>query len=120
VAEPQTAPDGALMRNMRTLRQARGWSCTELAHRLTAAGFSTKRSGLANIEAGRYQTLSVGFLFALAEVFGVEPWVLTDTASICVTCAGMPPHGYACLACGRAAPQAAVAEDHREDHMTGR
>lgn len=95
-------PTPHIAQNMRALRQARGWSCRLLAEQLTSVGRPTQRSVLANIESNRTPaSLTVGMLFALAQVFDVDVQVLTGHKPLCVQCAGLPPSGYACLTCGR-------------------
>lgn len=58
-------------RNVRDLRNARGWSARELSERCTAAGTSIERSVLANLENGRRASVTVDELDTLATVFGV-------------------------------------------------
>lgn len=61
-------------RQVRELRDGRGWSARELADRLAKAGApQVSRSVLASIESGRRPYVTVDELFALARVFNVSP-----------------------------------------------
>lgn len=92
----------AVVRNIRALRVARGWSAVELESRCAATGIATvPRSVIANLENGRRSMVTVDELAALADVFGVEPWSLTTDEPVCLRCRNNAPAGFACLTCGK-------------------
>lgn len=66
----------AIGEHIRRLRKARGWSQTELgAH----AGIS--RATIAQIELGRYRSVDLDTVVALAKALGVSPSILIDGAT---------------------------------------
>lgn len=100
--QSQAGPVGAAVaRNMRTIRNARGWSASELATRIAIAGCAMGRSVIANLESGRRAVVTVDELAALGVAFDVEPWSLTTDTPICVACKNTAPPGFACLTCGQ-------------------
>ncbi|WP_435589784.1 helix-turn-helix domain-containing protein [Micromonospora aurantiaca (nom. illeg.)] len=62
-----------IARRVRKLREGKGWSATELAAAMTAAGVKWDRSVVANLETGRRRSVTVDEMFALAYVLDVAP-----------------------------------------------
>lgn len=93
-------PTPNIFRNVRRMRQARGWSAQYLADRLADLGCDFSRQALSNGENGRAELLTVYRLFALARVLNVSIDELADQG--CPTCHGHPPAGFSCLDCGTA------------------
>jgi transcriptional regulator with XRE-family HTH domain len=72
VTQP-AAPTATIARQVRELRNARGWSGQRLAQEMTEQGIDWDRSIVANLENGRRRTVSVEEWLALARVLGVAP-----------------------------------------------
>jgi transcriptional regulator with XRE-family HTH domain len=89
-----------VVRNVRRLRDRRGWSAQELSERARAAGVEVPRSVLANLENGRRRMVTVDEMAALASALKVEPWSLTTDEPVCTVCRNNAPAGFACLTCG--------------------
>lgn len=90
----------AVVRNVRRLRDRRGWSAQDLAGQTAQAGHHVPRSTLANLENGRRRVVTVDELAALAAALSVDPWSLTTDDPMCVVCHNTAPAGFACLTCG--------------------
>jgi transcriptional regulator with XRE-family HTH domain len=83
-------------RNIRVLRMRKGWT---LARFVAHTGWAV--SGASRRETGAYRYRESD-LQVLAELFGVSAGELVTG---CVNCAGRPPAGFACPACGAAGAQ---------------
>jgi transcriptional regulator with XRE-family HTH domain len=70
------ATTSTIASNMRTLRQARGWSAHRLAEEMFKVGISWEHGVITKLETGRRQAVSVDELLALANVLEVEPMAL--------------------------------------------
>ena len=82
--------------NIRVLRQRNGWTQARLGELMGWAAASTV-CGAEGHRGGRQRRFASREIEKLAAIFGVPAWQLTTR---CATCAGQPPPGYACLACG--------------------
>ena len=102
--------------NIRTLRLRRGWSQSRLGELM---GWSSPATVCA--AEGHRGARQRGFTFAeimrLAAIFDVHPRQLMTA---CENCQGQPPTGFACIACGAAAPigdrPAALIDSTRDGH----
>jgi transcriptional regulator with XRE-family HTH domain len=65
----------AVSRRLRELRQAAGWSQSDVASRMTARGWSWHQTTVYKTEQG-IRSLRVGELTAAAAVFGISPGTL--------------------------------------------
>lgn len=92
-------PTPAVVARVRQYRKARSLSTQELSDALAEHGCHMHRSTLAGLEHGRRPTLRLGELYALAHVLDVPVGVLLH-GTVCGTCNGAPPAGFACLECG--------------------
>ena len=90
----------AVVRNVRRLRDRRGWTAMEFSDRTAATGFRVGRNVLANLETGRRRIVTVDELAAFAAALRVDPWSLTTGEPVCVACRNRAPAGFACLTCG--------------------
>ena len=89
----------AFSARLRVIRAARGWSLRELAEK-SGVGPNT----IFRTECGAGIYLDQAVLLAAACGMGLEAM----TAALeCGQCAGMPPSGFTCNACGTAGPEAA-------------
>lgn len=103
-----------LARNLRQLRQARGWSIARLAKECEAVGAAhLTESSLGNIERGQDpnavrapRLVTAGELFVFAELFNVPIDVLVGHAP-CAGCNDEPPPGFTCNSCGVSVQQPA-------------
>jgi transcriptional regulator with XRE-family HTH domain len=93
ITEEQSAIVGS---NIRALRQRRGWTQPKLGELMGWPTASTvcAAEGHRNHRQRSFTTEEVR---RLAAIFGVSPSQLTMR---CANCAGHPPAGFACLACG--------------------
>jgi transcriptional regulator with XRE-family HTH domain len=91
---PQGETTTDVVRHMRALRGARGWTAQELADQT-----GIPRNVITNLETGRRETLSVDELVLLAQAFNVPPMRLID-GTYCRRCFGAPPDGFICGDCG--------------------
>jgi len=66
--------------NVRTLREAAGWTQAYIASELQLRGYQLHPSAVAKIEAGSRPT-PVDEAIALADIFGVEPGILLSSIS---------------------------------------
>lgn len=80
--------------NVRALRQARGWTQAQLTAAI-GLGWSEVVMGMA--EHGR-RAWTADEIAAAARALQVMPGRLFEVS--CDTCQGLPPAGFACLACG--------------------
>jgi hypothetical protein len=82
--------------NIRVLRQHRGWTQAQLGELM---GWPTPATVCAaeGHRDGRQRGFTTDEVGRLAAIFGIPPWQLTTR---CANCAGSPPPGYSCLACG--------------------
>lgn len=88
-------------KNVRALRQGRGWTVEKLAELMCWPSPSTV-CGAEGSRPGRQRRFTVDEVGRLADIFGVSPEQLNTR---CVNCGGQPPVGFACLACGTASPR---------------
>ncbi|WP_068922178.1 helix-turn-helix domain-containing protein [Planobispora rosea] len=93
-------PMADVRRNVRTLREARGWSREEMVARLAEAGHRLSVTQLQFIESGRRKVISVDEFYALAHVLGVPAHRLTQPTPNCADCQDVPPPGFQCRTCG--------------------
>jgi hypothetical protein len=84
--------------NISRLRCARKMSYVELSERMGALGQPIPVIGLRRIEKCE-RRIDVDELAAFGRVFGIAAWLLTLSPT-CSKCAGAPPAGFSCLACG--------------------
>ena len=75
MAEEALSPSKALADRLLALRNAHGWTQTELAERMRSFGWSWDRTTVAKLESGSRQ-LSLDEFIALAWVLGVPPGAL--------------------------------------------
>lgn len=83
-------------RNIRALRQGRGWSQARLGELMGWPAASTVCAAEGRRD-GRQRGFSTGEVEQLAAIFGVPACRLTTR---CASCDGNPPAGFACLTCG--------------------
>lgn len=90
--------------NVRRLRKMRGWSAQELSNRLTAAGCPISQNTISGREAKSkaVSRVSVDELAAFSAVFDRPITDLLAEEVACEQCAGEPPAGFTCNACGAA------------------
>ena len=84
--------------NIRTLRQRKGWSQTQLGELMGWQSASTVCAAEGR-RGGRQRGFTIREVALLATIFDVSPSQLTAR---CENCGGHPPDGFACLACGTA------------------
>jgi transcriptional regulator with XRE-family HTH domain len=97
VTEPITA---RVVEALTAARRQLKVSAQELADRMTDAGYPIKRAVIANLETGRREEVSVGYLAVAAQVLGVDAAAILRRAAPCPQCANDPPAGFACRTCG--------------------
>ncbi|MFI8535416.1 helix-turn-helix domain-containing protein [Streptomyces aquilus] len=96
-----TEPIAARVINELTaLRRQCKISAQQLADRMTAAGYPTNRSTIANLENGRRTEISVGHLAFAAQALGADAAAILRRAAPCPQCANDPPTGFVCGTCG--------------------
>jgi len=100
IPREQAAVAGA---NIRALRQGRGWSQSRVGALMGWSGNSTVCAAEGRRD-GRQRSFTPEEVQRLAGIFGVRAWQLTAR---CTNCAGHPPAGFACLACGAQATRTA-------------
>lgn len=102
MSQPPTSPLGPagnnVRRNVRRLREQRGWSYREMEERLSRAGRAIPVLNLSAIDAGE-RHVDVDDLVALAAVLNLSPEQLLEPPADCTTCHGAPPPGFMCLEC---------------------
>jgi transcriptional regulator with XRE-family HTH domain len=84
--------------NIRTLRQRKGWSQTQLGELMGWQSASTVCAAEGR-RGGRQRGFTTREIALLAAIFDVSHSQLTTR---CANCGGHPPSGLACLACGAA------------------
>lgn len=89
---------------VRALRKERGISATALATMITNAGFPAAGSAISQQEGGHRIRISLDQADATARALGL-PLAELVTPPECGYCHGAPPQGFACTACGTAAPR---------------
>lgn len=100
---PGTRPvSAAVIARVRRLRKDRRISAQQLADRMNQLGYTTSRGGIARAETGDRREISVDWLFAACNALGV-PMTSVLYGPNCTVCHDVPPHGYSCNACGKAA-----------------
>lgn len=95
------------VRNMRLLRDKRGWSAQRLSD-VVAEAFArgevdalVPRSIVANLENFRRENITLDEALALAHVLETSlGWLADSDGPACVKCLDNPPEGYACKTCG--------------------
>ena len=97
IRQDQAAVVGA---NIRVLRQQHGWNQAKVGELMGWPSNSTVCAAEGHRN-GRQRGFTTQEVEQLAAIFGVSPRQLTMR---CANCAGHPPAGFACLACG-ARPQ---------------
>jgi len=102
MSEAKRRPLGAagnnLRRNLRRLREQRGWGYADVTKQLSGLGRAIHTDQLSAIDAGE-RHVNVDELVALAAVYGFSPEELLQPPVGCDTCHGSPPAGYMCLEC---------------------
>jgi transcriptional regulator with XRE-family HTH domain len=93
IPRAQAAVVGA---NIRTLRQGKGWTQTQVGELMGWMSNSTVCAAEGHRD-GKQRSFTIDELQQLAGIFGVEAWQLTTR---CANCEGHPPAGFACLTCG--------------------
>ena len=100
--QPPRSPLGPagnnVRRNIRRLREQRGWSYREVEERLARAGRTIPILNLSAIDAGE-RNVDVDDLVALAAVFDLSVGELLQPPADCETCHGAPPPGFMCMEC---------------------
>jgi len=89
-------------RNIRRLREQRGWSYRQVEERLSRAGRAIPTVQLGYLEAGERHA-DADDLVALAAVFGLGVEELLLPPASCDTCHGAPPAGFRCMECDTSA-----------------
>ncbi|MGW3144855.1 helix-turn-helix domain-containing protein [Streptomyces sp. NPDC001177] len=87
-----------MRRNIRRLREQRGWSYREVEERLARVGRAIPTVELSAIDAGE-RHVDVDDLVALAAVFDLSVEELLRPPADCETCHGAPPAGFMCMEC---------------------
>jgi transcriptional regulator with XRE-family HTH domain len=79
-------PDDLASRRVKYEREQRGWSTAELARRVTEAGVPMRQPAVWQVENGKpRRKLSLGEAVAIAEVFGISIYDLTEPPAALVT-----------------------------------
>lgn len=87
-------------RNMRELREVRGWSVRRLSDELAAIGQPVPCSVLTNLENKRRERVTLDEAFAIVKVLNTTlAWLCDYDGPSCTHCQDNPPAGYACLVC---------------------
>jgi len=94
---------GQVIANTLKIRKSRNLTQEDLAAAMRGRGVLWVRTIVANLESGRRGHLTVAELAALGDVFGMDPWALTQPLPPCETCHGNPPVGFSCRTCGTGA-----------------
>ena len=92
IPQQQAAVVGA---NIRTFRQGRGWTQTQVGELMGWSSNSTVCAAEGR-RAGRQRSFTLEEVQRLASIFGVKAWQLITR---CANCEGCPPAGFACLTC---------------------
>ena len=92
-----------VIERVRVLRKERGLSARDLADRMTAGGYATSRTAIAQGECGYRKEVSVDWVVAVARALGVPP-ELVFRGPNCTACNDMPPKGFSCYACEKGNP----------------
>jgi transcriptional regulator with XRE-family HTH domain len=93
-------PNQVVSRNMRRLRQARGWKQADLAARLGVSRSVVAQAEIAATDDGR--DFSVNELVALTAVFGIELHEMLADVDLCMNCGNRPPSEFTCNTYGAA------------------
>lgn len=94
---------GQVIANAIKIRKSRNLTQEDLAAAMRGRGVLWNRAVVAKVEVGRRCHLTVAELAALGDVFGMDPWALTQPLPPCETCHGTPPAGFSCRTCGTVA-----------------
>lgn len=94
---PASAQAAARIRAFRTVRRISG---TKFANGVTAQGYHLSRSVLANIENGRFKSISLDLLLVVMDYLDVT-WYGFFEGPLCNGCHDDPPKTYICKVCGR-------------------
>ncbi|MFD8839843.1 hypothetical protein [Streptomyces griseofuscus] len=112
MSEPAWRPLGPagnnVRRNVRRLRERRGWGYGHVEERLAREGRAITTLGLSAIDSGE-RLVDVDDLVALAAVFGLDVEELLRPPLDCDTCHGAPPAGFMCMECETSALRTAGA-----------
>lgn len=92
-----------IIARVRTLRKERGISAKTLAETMTANGYPTSRTSIAQGECGDRKEVSVDWVVAVARALSV-PVELVFRGPSCTACNDMPPKGFSCYACEKGNP----------------
>jgi transcriptional regulator with XRE-family HTH domain len=95
--------------NIRVLRQRRGWTQARLGELMGWPSPTTVCAAEGRRD-GRQRGFTAEEVARLAGIFGLTPARLVTR---CAGCAGRPPAGFACLACGARATEKSGAADER-------
>lgn len=88
------------VRNMRRLREQKGWSTENFCAELKERGHDISRSVLVNLENSRRSTLTLDEAIAIEETLNTSlSWLCDFDGPACSHCGDNPPGGYACLVC---------------------
>lgn len=89
------------IRNMRTLRENKGWSTDRFSLEIVRAGHAPiPRSVLTNLENHRRSTLTLDEAFAIVDTLNTSlGWLCGYDGPSCTHCNDNPPEGYACKVC---------------------
>lgn len=89
------------IRNMRDLRETRGWSVARLSQEIAATGgIRISWSVLTNLENHRRAALTLDEALAIVDTLNTSlAWLCDYDGPSCMHCQDNPPPGYACLVC---------------------
>lgn len=89
------------IRNMRDLRETRGWTVARLSEEIAAAGHvEITRSILTNLENHRRAALTLDEALAIVDTLDTTlAWLCDYDGPSCTHCQDNPPAGFACLVC---------------------
>lgn len=94
---PESARVATRIRAFRTTRRISG---EEFANGVTEQGYKLTRSVLANIENGRFKSISIDMLLIVMEYLNVS-WYAFFHGPLCDGCNDEPPSQFICKVCGR-------------------
>jgi transcriptional regulator with XRE-family HTH domain len=100
-SEISDSKSSVISSNIRTLRRGRGWNQAKLGELMGWRSLATVCAAEGR-RSGRHRRFTVEEVNRLAAIFDVP---LSQLTTSCANCAGQPPAGFACLACGTASPE---------------